>query len=161
MPTFTELLPPTKSDAHPGILWTPGIVPGTGELVIQGDRSYARYRVADIATPWHGTAARFVKLTEGTDREAEAYDVFVAAPGSRDYDRCDCRGFERFGHCKHTAALRCIAVENPWLSRAELVNPEADTGPTEVPDPTPAPVAPVPPPAALPAHPNRWEAAWA
>jgi hypothetical protein len=132
MPTFTELLPVTKSDPHLGVIFTPGITPGTGELTIQGSRSYVRYAVADTPTPWHGTAARFVKLTEGTDREAEAYDVFCAAPGSRDHDSCECRGFLRFGHCKHVSALRCIAVENRWLSRAELANPEADVTSTEV-----------------------------
>jgi hypothetical protein len=60
--TFTDLLPATLTDPHPGVLWTPGVVPGTGELTIQGSRSYTRYAVAGLPTPWHGTAARFTKL---------------------------------------------------------------------------------------------------
>src|SRR4051812_29054858 len=105
MTTFTEILPPTVSAPHPDILWTPGITPGTGELVIQGCRSHTTYRVKDVPPPWCGQAVQLVKITPGTDREADGYDVFCAA-GPGEVDRCDCRGFLRHGHCKHVEAVR-------------------------------------------------------
>jgi hypothetical protein len=135
MPTFSEILPPTKSDRHPGILWTPGVFPGTGKLVIQGDHSYVAYAVAEMPTEWRGTAARLMKFadTPGSDGGSESYEVFCAAPGSREADQCSCKGFA-YGKgkpCKHIEAVKAL-VANNWLSRAELANPEQDVSNTEV-----------------------------
>jgi hypothetical protein len=132
--TFTELLPPTASDPHLGLTWQPGITPGTGELVIQGSRSYTRYAVAEFPTEWDGTAAKLVKFadTPGLDRDSESYEVFVGRPGSRDHDECSCKGFAygRGKPCRHIEAVRVLVAEN-WLSRAEFANGEQDVSNTE------------------------------
>jgi hypothetical protein len=133
--TFTELLPPQKSDPHLGLTWTPGTVPGTGRLVIQGKRSFTAYAVVEMPTEWDGTAAKLVKFadTPGLDRGSDAYEVFVARPGSRDFDQCSCKGFAygRGKACRHVEAVRVLVTEN-WLSRADLANADADTVNTEV-----------------------------
>jgi hypothetical protein len=129
--TLTELLPATKSSRHSAIRFTPGTFPGTGELAIDDVRSSTRYAVAGLPCEFDGRAARLVKLTAGTDREAEGYSVFCAAPGSRDHDSCECKGFYRHGRCKHVAALRAM-LDNEWLMRSACENGEADASSTEV-----------------------------
>src|SRR5438270_785365 len=51
--------------------------------------------------------------------------------------RCDCRGFERWGHCKHVDALLCL-IGNGWLD-LHLSNPDADVSNTEPPADQPEP----------------------
>ncbi len=48
-----------------------------------------------------------VERSSGTDKspEADAYHVLTAAEGQQ----CECRGFLRWNHCKHTKAL--VALE--------------------------------------------------
>src|SRR5262245_52861189 len=111
MPAFVEALPARKSSKHSGIKWEP-TGPAAGVLTIDTDRARVVYAVAEFATDWAGRAFHLAKLTSGTDREAEAYDVFVCDSG-RDH-RCDCRGFTRFGHCKHLDACLTL-IENRWL----------------------------------------------
>src|SRR4051812_2918376 len=95
MATFSEIPPPTRSDGHPGILWTPGVFPGTGKLVIQGDNTQVAYSVAEMPTEWDGTVAKLMKLegSPGKDAWCEIYEVFCASPGSWDSDQCSCKGF--------------------------------------------------------------------
>lgn len=140
MTTFVEVLPATKSSKNTAIRWTPWAVPGTGELVIEDRRTSTTYRVSEQPCDWTGTAARLVKVKGGSDDSAGVYDVFVAAtPG--EHNRCDCRGFERFSHCKHCSAVKAL-IQNRWLSRAAFANPDADVSNTEVHDQSePAPAA--------------------
>jgi hypothetical protein len=58
----------------------------------------------------HGRGFLLKKLWGGSDREAIAYDVFIDPTTGGRQNSCNCRGFERFGHCKHHDAIAdCIA----------------------------------------------------
>lgn len=111
-PTFSEVLPATKSSRHSGIRWTPGEHPGTGTLTIDTDRARVVYVCHEFPSPM-GRAFRLTKRCDspGTDRMADAYDVLVANPQDR---LCCCKGFSRFGHCKHTDAVLAL-LENGWV----------------------------------------------
>ena len=120
MPTFTEVLPATKSAANTAINWSP-TGHGKGRLTIsQGRRTHTEYSVSEIAGAEAGRAFHFEKESNGTDREAEGYDVFCADPkdGVRgSYHSCECKGFLRHGNCKHVEAARAI-LENGWAGPA-------------------------------------------
>ncbi len=93
--------------------WKPDTQPGTGTLTIKAGRSTATYRVAETRTDWNGRAFHLTKLAGGTDRENEAYDVFVCT-GPKDSHQCDCKGFA-FGKgkpCKHVNAARVLVESN-------------------------------------------------
>ena len=87
--------------------------PGQGILTIPG-RLPTAYAVSEFAlNGGGGRGFRFSKITHGTDKTAASYDVFIADDATADAghgsDSCDCKGFERHGHCKHHAAARDIA----------------------------------------------------
>jgi hypothetical protein len=127
---FTEVLPAAAGEAPAAIRWTPGSRAGTGTLGIQAARRCAcTYAVTEFAPGWPGRAARFAKAEgqAGSDREADGYDVFVSWDGRT--CRCDCKGFTRWGHCKHAAALAAL-VANGWLD-LHLSSSDADARPTE------------------------------
>jgi len=133
--TFTEALTPTKSSKNRTVRWTPcenGTCLCTGKLVIDTDRERVTYGLVELPTTWAGRAVRLLKA----DGSGECYDVFAHEADDRQ-DRCGCKGFERFGHCKHTAALRAIAFENRWLTDPRAFA-EADTGSTETQEQQPA-----------------------
>jgi hypothetical protein len=121
--TFTEVLPATRSDPHAAIRFTPADpdrqqlldgLPVAGELQIQGKRTCCRYAVVEFPTPWAGRAFRLVKAAgeAGSDPSESAYDVFCGRNG---HDRlCQCKGFTRWGHCRHTAAAEAL-VANGWI----------------------------------------------
>jgi hypothetical protein len=137
MSTYSEILPPSKSSPHAGLDWTPGDHPGCGELHIKTARCHCRYRVTETATdPRYadGRAWRLEKLSAGSDCEASDYFVFVSRrhPSA---DSCECRGFLRWGSCKHIASIRAL-LENGWLDMSP-VNPDADVGRGVEPDDVP------------------------
>src|SRR5687768_7700033 len=99
MPTYTEALVPSKSSKHRTVRWTPCESHGclcTGKLVIDTDRDRVVYGLVELPTTWSGRAVRLLKA----DGSGESYDVFAHESDVRQ-DRCDCRGFEHTGHCKH------------------------------------------------------------
>lgn len=114
-PVFTELLPPTKSSRHNGILYTPD--PGhaaRGTLVVHTARASVTYLVTEFPTPWDGRAFHLAKVTPGTDPESDAEDVFVGRNGA---DRqCSCKGFAygKGRSCKHLHAAMAL-IENGWV----------------------------------------------
>jgi hypothetical protein len=113
MPTFTEILPATKTSKHNGIEWTPeSIGSASGLLVIRqhGKGKDGAYRVTERPCDWAGRAFHFEKIGGGTDPDATSYDVLI---GQHDR-RCDCKGFTRHGHCRHTEAILAI-LENEFL----------------------------------------------
>jgi hypothetical protein len=83
---------------------------------INAKRSYTQYLVNEFAADG-GRGFHFAKhYGSGTDKTAESYDVFLADPIAADaagvHDSCDCRGFQRHGHCKHHGAAQAIADRN-------------------------------------------------
>lgn len=141
MTTYTDLLPPTLTDPHAAIDWTPA-GDGSGVLVVKQKRGHTTYRVTRIVSDWPGFCFRLAKLSGGTDKENEAYDVFVGFDPKE--TQCPCKGFQRHGGCKHCLSLSTI-LANGWLAarplpegetmdefdRADLCNPEQDVGSTE------------------------------
>jgi hypothetical protein len=124
MPVYVEALEPQKSDPHFGILWEP-TGSGAGTLTIRSKRCDCRYHVAEfpVDAGFDGRGFTFAKPDgeTGTDGEAGAYSVLVGRRGSR----CECKGFERWGRCKHASAARSL-IENGWLDLipAALPTPE-------------------------------------
>lgn len=53
-----------------------------------------------------GVGVRLVKLSPGTDPDDPSHDVILAE--TKDPPVCTCRGFSRWSHCKHGAALLAI-----------------------------------------------------
>jgi hypothetical protein len=114
-PTYVELLPATASSKHSGIRWTPSadeFGPTAGTLVIDVDRSRSVYVLSEFPTGWDGRGFHFEKVTAGTDKDEDSYDVFVSRNGQDHL--CGCRGFCRHGHCKHVSSVLAL-LENDWL----------------------------------------------
>lgn len=115
MPTYTEILPARKSSKRSAINYTPSggeYEPIAGTLTIHTDRASADYLVTEFVPGWDGRAFTLEKIDGGTDAEQESYSLFCARNGQ---DRtCECKGFVRWGNCKHLdAVLACIT--NGWL----------------------------------------------
>jgi hypothetical protein len=113
-PTYVELLPATASSKHSGIRWTPSadeFGPTAGTLEITCGRTTRRVEVVEFACDWAGRAWTLVKLDPGSDPSESSYHVFCGRDGSR---QCSCKGFTRFGHCCHVAALEAL-LENRWI----------------------------------------------
>jgi hypothetical protein len=106
--TFTELLPPTKSNPKGYALdWTPaGEGAKAGLLVIKQKRIYVTYSVTEFDVDWQGRGFALTKLTEGSDPTEERYSCFLAKEGSHAY--CDCKGFHYTSACKHVSALQTL-----------------------------------------------------
>jgi hypothetical protein len=108
MSTFSDLLPPTKSDPRgAGIEWTPKSTEGgppAGALVIKQRRGHTSYSVEEAASDEYGRSFVVAKLNAGGS-VAEAYVAQLGAHGSR---RCDCLGYRHNGECKHLAALAAL-----------------------------------------------------
>jgi hypothetical protein len=121
--TLTEVLPATKSCPHSAMNWTPADpgapelvdgLPAAGELEIVSRRTSCRYLVVEYPIPWAGRGFRLVKAEgePGSDPTESSYDVFVSRGGQ---DRlCQCKGFTRWGHCRHLAAAEAL-VSNGWV----------------------------------------------
>jgi hypothetical protein len=112
--TFTELLPPTKSEPKGAAIdWTPAetndnpkSLPPAGVLTIKSKRAYTSYVVCEFPADMPGRAFHLAKLTEGTDPTEERYSCFLASNGQ---DRlCECKGFAYAGHCKHLLAISTL-----------------------------------------------------
>lgn len=117
MPTYIEKLPATKSSKSNAIHWTPSAKQrGAGLLAIDTSRGREEYLIVPIAVR-AGRAFHFAKVTRGTDKTAETYDVYIGLP----HDQCDCKGFSSHGHCKHQAAIHSL-VENNWLAITAKAN---------------------------------------
>jgi len=112
MDTYREILPATASAPKAFVEFTPLGGIGQGRLAIEQNHTLSEYRIARFAAEG-GHAFHFEKLSQGSDRSEAAYDVFVTDRRGL-FDSCDCKGFQRHGHCKHTAAIRAV-LENQWL----------------------------------------------
>ena len=74
-------------------------MPGIVRIQV-GDEPWTDYNLAPIASAF-GRAFRLVKLLGPHDR----YDVLLNGERST----CECKGFLRWGHCKHIGALYALA----------------------------------------------------
>jgi hypothetical protein len=103
--TFYELLPETRSEKHGALTWEPAAdnatSPVAGVLILTGKRCHCRYKVSEFPAD-AGRGFLLVKLDEGSDKAEESYSVLIGPAGSH---ICPCKGFSRFGHCKHTSSL--------------------------------------------------------
>jgi hypothetical protein len=112
MTTFSASLPATKSSKASSIAFAPSVNPGTGVLTIDVQRSIGEYGVVEFKIDGPGRGFHLAKIEGGSDVEAEFYAVMCGKRPEQDY--CDCRGFTRAGHCKHSAAMR-VAVDQGWI----------------------------------------------
>jgi hypothetical protein len=77
----------------------------------------------------YGLSLALVKVTDGADRPT--YHVLLNA----DAPSCDCKGFERWGRCKHLSALLALQAEG------KLDALPAPTAPKPPAKPAPSPAA--------------------
>lgn len=101
MPTFTDLLPPSKTHKHRAVKYTPACR-GVGVLELTDSRTHVRYALA--VQPFGG-----VRLSKA---DGETYVVTPTA--------CECAGFvySRTGSpCKHVEAVSTL-LANGWLDLA-------------------------------------------
>lgn len=115
MATYYELTVPSKSEPKGfGLDWVPseGDDPAAGRLTIKGRRVYVTYRVTEFPTGWDGRGFFLEKTSAGGDKDESSYSCFIGRNGQD--RRCDCRGFEATGGCKHLLSLLAL-IENDWL----------------------------------------------
>ena len=114
MQVYTETLPERKASKRTAITWTRTETddsPAAGVLTIHTDRATCVYRVDEFPAEWAGRAFMLFKGDAGTDATAERYAVFCGRHG---HQMCECKGFERFGHCKHCDACEAL-IANGWV----------------------------------------------
>jgi hypothetical protein len=100
--TFTATLPARKSSKNgTAVRFTAGANPGTGLLLLGAGRTATEYLVVEFAADG-GRGFRLAKVTEGTDAEADGYDVFACGTSA---PKCHCRGALRWNACKHSDAV--------------------------------------------------------
>lgn len=107
--TFTDLLPPTRSEPKGSAFdWTPAAADGpkAGVLTIKQRRLYTTYAVVEFPADFGGRAFMLAKVTEGSDPTEERYACLIPAGGRE--KRCECKGFNYAGHCKHLSALAAL-----------------------------------------------------
>lgn len=106
--TFTEVLPPTKTEKSAAITWEPAdepFAPTSGTLTITGKRTHCCYRVSEFPSDFAGRAFVLEKLLPGSDKNEGHYSVLISESGAR---ICDCKGHASTGACKHVAALEAL-----------------------------------------------------
>lgn len=97
MPTFTEVLPGSKSNPHRALKYTPACK-GVGVLELTDKRSHTRYALA--VQPFGG-----VRLTK-----AGGAETYVVSPAA-----CECAAHTlRGSRCKHIVAVEAL-MANRWL----------------------------------------------
>jgi len=96
------------------IRWSRGpVYPDCGVVEIQSKRDATSYAVVSVPTSWSGRAFHFEKVAgAGTDAQEKGYDVFVCTDARQ--SRCDCKGFARWGHCRHLDAAATL-IANEWI----------------------------------------------
>lgn len=109
MLTYTDLLPPSKSETHGAFTWTPATdnatSPVAGTLTLTGKRSWCRYHVSESPADMPGRAFVLVKVDAGSDETQGHYNCFMGKHGEQ---ICECRGWAYSGACKHLAAIASL-----------------------------------------------------
>ncbi|HEY2908670.1 MAG TPA: hypothetical protein VGI99_00400 [Gemmataceae bacterium] len=127
-------LPSTKSSRANAVHYTPtGPDRGTAIIDQTGKGKIAEYAIVEF----HADGGRGFRISNRAGG-ADAYAVFLPfeelADSGMAFESCDCRGFERFGHCKHIAAIRAI------VDRGLIALPTVTPAPATIPMPAPKPV---------------------
>lgn len=102
MATDFVSLPATRSDSDRRYSWDAA----ARQVSWASSRkaSAAVYAVDELDVDAPARAFQLTKLAGGSDAESEGYAVFLcAATGDRS---CECRGFLRWGSCKHLDFVR-------------------------------------------------------
>jgi hypothetical protein len=84
--------------------------PVAGTLAVTARRVTCTYRVEEFPADG-GRGFLLVKLTAGSDRAETQYALFCGAGAA---PNCECKGFVRWGRCKHAAAVG-VCLANGWL----------------------------------------------
>lgn len=84
-----------------------------GEIFLAiGGKKRTTYRVVKVPTTRNygqGLGFTILKVSGGTDVEADGYDVFVSAEGTNGkFDSCNCKAWIVHGHCKHHTTVKEI-----------------------------------------------------
>jgi hypothetical protein len=118
---WLDVLP--ERDGHRLALeWFPfldGHNPTAGIVRIDGPKDSTRYTVCEGASLYPGREFVMAKYESkpgavtGTDKSAEWYCCFVAERGAES-DNCQCKGWQRWRHCRHLDSLRAL-IGNSWL----------------------------------------------
>ena len=98
---------------------------GQGVLVISIGHEVTVYKLTEFGCGdgFDGRGFQLVKVVGGSDRESEAYDVFVSRNGQDHI--CPCKGFVYQGHCKHVDAMREV-VASGALDQPESFGVDAE-----------------------------------
>lgn len=133
---FENRLPDTKSATHRGYKFSPSVDVAGGTLVYQCKRKQSRYWLEAIPADLPGRAFTCRKVVKPGE-EPGVYDLLLSDRAG--CDTCDCAGFTYGATCLHLDILRDLdaAGELPELlplAEMDLVNPDADFGPTECDD---------------------------
>jgi hypothetical protein len=122
-------LPPTKSQPIPATVLFIQTTPGHGVLTIRQKRLDTGYSLTEFRADG-GRGFQLEKLDKGSDADESTYEVFLADPAVQDagfaYSSCSCKGFERFGHCKHVDAVQAVA-DRGWNVRQPAAMKPANT----------------------------------
>lgn len=129
MSTFFANLTEREGRIYGAIALTPrsstpsGSIQGSNLRIITAKADSA-YALQEFANGWDGRSFHLEILAGATDKEADAYDVFLGRDGSQ---ICCCRGFERCGHCKHCDACTVVCGNlEKWERELDEANYVAD-----------------------------------
>ena len=117
---FIDILP-ARNGKRFSIEWFPhsdDYTPLAGYVVIYDAKSRTAYAVTEYPVTW-GRGFQVTKVGgKGTDAAKESYGVECSkakADERGEYDdRCECKGWMRWGHCKHADAVRSLIL-NGWI----------------------------------------------
>jgi hypothetical protein len=92
-----------------------------GILTVWSGRCVCSYYVTAERTPlgWYWCWDKVHGAGAGSDEEAESYDVLVADVEAA--SSCECKGFYRWGACKHLAASKSLKPEDWSVPATEAV----------------------------------------
>ncbi len=113
---FLDVLP-TRGGKRVALRWLPAtgdFNPQAGFAVLDDDKLQTAYALTEYPCAI-GRGFFFSKVggkDAGTDKTRGGYCVECGTTAAQ--DRCECRGFQRWGWCRHCDAARTLLI-NAWL----------------------------------------------